>query len=170
MQNDQRLFIERNLAAQLSKEHQPASCHTEWTNAGFTFRVLTHYNKIFVVWRQGSNGPQALGKFRVVEFELDSRNGIGVCIESDLGSAPDGMQWVSHDPSRLFDLPVFAHVPFISEVTYIPESHDPDNFVVRVPLVFKTASNPAAAKPNDIYVTQIGEFRGRYPEFADLKL
>ena len=170
MQNDQRLYIERSLAAQLSKENQPPSCHTEWVNAGFTFRILTHYDKILVVWRQGPKGPQVLGKLRITEFELDSRNGLGVCIESDLGSKPDGMQWVSHDPSRLFDLPVFAHVPFISEVTYIPESQDAGNFVVRVPLVFKTASNPSAPKLNDIYVTQIGEFRGRYPEFEDLKL
>ncbi len=170
MQNDQRLYIERSLAAQLSKQIQSPKDHDEWTNSGFTFRVLVHYDKILVVWKQGLKGPQVLGKLRITEFELDSRNGLGVCIESDLGSKPDGMQWVSHDPSRLFDLPVFAHVPFISEVTYIPESQDTSNFVVRVPLVFKTASNPSAAKLNDIYVTQIGEFRGRYPEFADLKL
>lgn len=170
MNIDQRLYIERSLAAQLSKQIQPPKDHDEWTNSGFTFRVLVHYDKIFVVWKQGSNGPQILGKFRVSNFDLGTYDGIGVYIESDAGEAIDGGIWVGHTPTRLFGLPVFAHVPFISEVTFTPNGHTPEKFVVRLPVVFKTQSNPAEPKPGDIYVTQIGEFRGSYPEFAGLKL
>ena len=170
MNLDQRLYIERTLAAQLSKQEQASKDHDEWLNSGYTFRVLVHYDKIFVIWKQGPNGPQILGKLRVYNFDLDTVEGLGVCVESDVGHSVDGCNWIGHTPRRLFGLPVFAHVPFISELTYTPDGRDPEKFVTRLPLVFKTQSNPSDPKIGDIYVTQIGEFRGTYPEFADLKL
>ena len=170
MNLDQRLYIERSLAAETSKRNQSAADHAEWTAAGFTFRVLAHYDKIFVVWKQGPKGPQILGKLRLTNIDASTFDGLGVCIETDITNTDDGVQWVSHSPARLFGLPIFVHVPFISEITFTPESRNPEKYVLRFPLVFKTASNPNSPIAGDIYVTQIGEFRGSYPEFADLKL
>ena len=170
MNLDQRLYIERSLAAEISKRDQSKTDHSEWEASGFTFRVLAHYDKIFVVWRHTLRGPQILGKLRVINFDACISSGLGAAIETDTTDSGEGVQWVGHSPARLFDLPVFAHVPFISEVTYAPEARNPEKYVIKFPLVFKTASNPNSPIAGDIYVTQIGEFRGQYPEFADLKL
>ena len=111
-----------------------------------------------------------MGTLRIINFDACTSSGLGAAFETDITDNGEGVQWVGHSPARLFDLPVFVHVPFISEVTYAPESRNPEKYVVRFPLVFKTASNPNAPIAGDIYVTQVGEFRGQYPEFADLKL
>ena len=171
MITDQRLHLERSLAAENSKKHQNLTDHEDWINSGFTFRTLCHYDKIFVVWKQGINGPQILGKLRIINVGLDTYDGFEVCIESDIESfAIDGTQWIGHNPTRLFGLPVFAHIPYICEVTFTPDGRCPDKSILRFPVVFKTEGNPAMPKVGKIYVTQIGEFRGLHPEFADLKL
>lgn len=167
---DQKLFLERSLAAQNSQKHQTAEDHTAWNKSGFTFRSLCHYNKIYVVWKQCLDGPQVLGRFRVINLELSTQEGLGVCIESDVGEGIDGTQWVNHNPTRLFGLPVFAHIPYLCEVSYTPEGRNPDHFITRIPIVIKTTNNPSTPKVGNIYVTQIGEFRATYPELAELKL
>lgn len=170
MQLDQRLYLERSLAAEQSKRHQSAADHSEWEGMGFTARLLCHYDKILVVWKQGANGPQILGRLRIVNADASTFEGIGVCVEVSVGDGPDSMQWITHTPARLFGLPIFMHVPFINEITYTPEGRKPEKMVLRFPLVVKTAGNPNSPKLGNTYVTQIGEFRTLYPEFADLKL
>lgn len=170
MHMTQRLYLERSLATDCSLASQSEQDHLDWTNSGFTFRVLCHYDKLFVIWKHADSGPEVLGRIRVINLDACTRDGLGVCLDTNITSKDDGAHWVSHNPSRLFGLPVFAHVPFISEVSYTPEGRTPEKFVTRFPLVFKTCSNPNDPVIGDTYVTQLGEFRNTYPEFEDLKL
>lgn len=170
MNSDQRSYLERSLAAECSQRHQTPAEHAAWLGMGYTARILCHYDKVFAVWAQTDKGPNILGKFRVSAVDCCTRDGFGVSIQSDVRKNPEDFVWVSHNPARLFGLPVFAHVPFTPELTYTPDSRHPEKFTLRFPVVFKTASNPHMPVNGDIYVTQIGEFRNLYPEFADLKL
>lgn len=171
MFHNQRLFLERSLAAEASKTYQSAEDHSDWEKCGFTFRSNCHYDKIFAVWQHIDGAPVILGRIRVRDFDLDSREGLGVCVESNLHH-DDGedMEWVTNKPLRLFDTPIFAHVPFMAEVSFTPENSKPDTWIVRVPVVFKTESNPRDPKEGHIYVTAISEFRATYPQYKDLKL
>lgn len=166
---DQRQYLERSLAFDASKAFQSHADHTEWANSGYTFRVLCHYDKIFAVWRHTASGPVILGGIRVRNPELTTGDGLGLCLESEIGGTQSSL-WIGHSPRRLFGLPVFAHIPFMAEVSYIPEASRPDVHIVRVPVVFKTPSNPKTLVEQDIYVTQIGEFRAMFQQFENLKL
>lgn len=170
MQPEQRSYIERSLAIERSKRYQKPADHAEWTACGFTTRVLCRYNKFFVVWQQVNNAPKILGRFRVLNMELDIYQGLGLCIETTTRFKSEDMYWVSHTPSRLFDLPVFAHVPYLVDLSYLPLPEAPENPILRIPLVIKTASNPGYPVEGHIYVSQVGEFRATYPEFADLRV
>ena len=168
---DQRLYLERSLALEASQRNQTPSEHTAWLDSGFTFRVMCHYNKIFCVWEHTKDDPKILGKFRICNADMDTYEGIGICIETDVKGSKEGLAWVSHKPARLFDLPVFAHTPFISEILYTPAHSTPNNQTgISLPCVFKTQSNPKNPVVGDIYVTQIGVFRTMFPKFADIKL
>ena len=170
MHLDQRRYLERSLATENSKRSQTPADHEEWSAAGYVCRVLCHYDKIFAVWRETDTGPEIMGRIRVIDIEATTRYGLAVCLESSVRGLGEDLLWVGHEPDRIFGLPVFCHVPYISDVTFTPESRVPEHYVTRFPLVIKMRSSPFNPVNGDVYVTQIGEFRSRYPKFADLKL
>lgn len=170
MDHHQRLYVERSFSAERSKRYQTPADHDEWTAAGFTARILCHYNKIFVVWKQVDGGPKILGRFRVIGMDLDVSEGLGLSIETTVRSKAEDIQWVSHTPARLFDLPVFAHIPYLVDLSYLPRAESAGTPVLRVPLVIRTAGNPDYPVEGGVYVSQIGEFRATYPEFSDLRV
>lgn len=163
-------LIDVELSTKSSEENQPPHEHQQWLKCGFTFRVQCHFNKIFAVWRQSEDGPIILGKFTVIDVSSDSENGFCISLETDILGVEQTVQVVSHSPCKLFGLPIFAHIPHISEVTFTPHHRVAHN-ILRVPIVFKTSSNPYKnLKDGDIYVTQVGEFRNTNLQYADLKL
>ena len=166
----ERQCLERSLASESSRKSQTTEDHEGWLSSGFTFRVQCHYNKLFCVWKHTEHGPEVLGRFRVVNADLDTYTGLGICIETDLANDVDGMIWIDHKPKRLFGLDIFGHIPYFSEITYTPEPNRAENFVLRIPVVFKSKSNPNNPVVGDVYLTQVGEFRHTYPKFADMKL
>lgn len=170
MNLDQRQYLERNLAAEASERAQAPADHAEWVSAGYTCRIPCNYDKILVVWCETDDGPRVTGRLRFINLEADTRTGLGVCIESiKSGGKPEHL-WVTHSPVRLFGLPMFGHVPFIADVTYTPENRNPEKFTIRFPFVLKTKSNPYHPVVGDTYVSQLGEFRKRFAQFADLVL
>jgi hypothetical protein len=170
MDHHQRLFVERSLSAERSKRCQPPADHDEWTAAGFTARILCHYNKIFVVWKRTESGPKILGRLRIVGMDLDVTEGLGLSIETTVRSKAEDIQWIGHTPTRLFDLPVFAHIPYLVDLSYLPRGDFADAPVLRVPIVIRTAGNPDYPVDGGVYVSQIAEFRATYPEFSDLRV
>lgn len=170
MITDQRQYLERELALEASQRNQTPSEHAAWLGAGFTFRVACHYNKIFCVWQHTGGEPKILGKFRICNADMDTYEGLGLCIETDIRGSKEDLMWVTHKPARLFGLQVFAHIPFICEVLYTPPQSDARKTGVTIPCVFKTRSNPKNPVVGDTYVTQIGVFRTLFPEFANIKL
>lgn len=170
MHADQRNYLEKSLAMEASRKYQSFEDHDDWMACGHTFRVLCHFGKIFAVWRQTEDGPEVMGKFRIANIGIDTKEGVGVSIATDVRGEDEDYLWISHTPTRLFNLPIFAHVPYLCDISYTPGTHSQVGMVLRFPLVFKLASTPKSPVVGDIYVSQIGEFRATYPEFADLRL
>lgn len=161
---DQRLFIERSLASQSADISLSPSDSVLWHTAGFTARTLCHYDKIFVVWRQFLDKPEVIDSIHVRDVDVTTKDGFAVCVETDTDE-----QWITHMPSRIGNHHIFCHVPYLTDITYMP-GPNPDKMVLRFPLVFKTASNPRFLVEGDVYVSQLSEFRTTYPEHKDLKL
>lgn len=142
---------------------------TAWQDAGFTFRTLCHYNKTFVVWRHFMGEPLVVDSLTVKAVSCDTRSGLAVRIHNQ----EDEPTWITHHPSQLFGYPVFAHIPYLLDISYLPidvsKSATAGN-VLRFPVVFRTQHNPKSNLVEEVYyLSQVGEFRNTYPEFKDRK-
>lgn len=163
-----RRYLERSLALKAAAQHLTPRDYADWRLYGFTHRSLCHYNKVFAVWRQTPEGPVVIDSITVTEISVDSIDGFAVRIRNAAGEH----QWLCHKPDRLFHLPVFAHIPFMPDITFLPrqEKGDIESMQLKFPIVYKTAGNPDRLVNGLVYLTQVGEFRSTYPQFADLRL
>lgn len=167
MTTSQRLALERSLAHESSKAYQSQEDHLAWTSAGHTFRTLCHINKIFVIWKHTLDGPEPLGSIRIVGVNLETKTGMSVCIAVTL-AGKESRQWITHNPSRIQNLPIFAHIPYMCDLTYTPEPNYHNNMVLRFPIVFKLEASPKFPVNGGIYLSHLGEFRSNNQEFSDL--
>ena len=163
---DSRIFIEKSLASNLAEASLSPEEFELWKNYGFTFRNLVHFNKVFAVWEHTSNGPVVVDSLTVTGVYVDTFSGFSGSVRNSEGKT----HWIKHTPSRILDLPVFAHVPFIPEITYLPKPTHEAPLQLKFPLVFKTEKNPNYLEDGATFVTQVGEFRATYPQFAELRL
>jgi len=161
-----RRSLEKTLAFRLAESTLSASEFSEWNLYKFTHRALCHHRKVFCVWEHSSNGPIVLDSITVTGIHVDTNNGFSVSVKNGSGQR----QWVTHKPARIFDLPVFAHIPFIPDVTFLPRTLDEEQMTLKFPLVYKTEGNPDRLVEGLLYVTQVGEFRATFAQFADLRL
>lgn len=161
-----RRSLEKTLAFRLAESSLTTSEFLEWQACRFVHRALCHHKKVFCVWEQGSDGPIILDSLMVTDIHVSTHNGFSVSVKNHEGQR----QWVTHKPVRLFDLPVFAHVPFMPDITFLPRVMEEEPMTLKFPLVYKTEGHPEYPVAGLLYLTQIGEFRATYPKFADLRL
>lgn len=163
---ESRKYLERSLALKAAETSLSQKDFNDWRLLGFTYRALCHKNKVFCAWEHSSKGPVVVDSLTVDEIEVDTATGFGVRIRN----AAKEYQWLEHAPHRVFDLPVFAHVPFMPDVSYLPRKDAETHLLLKFPIVYKTQGNPDRPVEGLLYLTQIGEFRATYPQFADLRL
>lgn len=163
---DGRIYLEKSLAVKVAEaDLSPEECAI-WKSYGFTFRSHCHYNKVYAVWEHTAHGPVIVDSLTVTGVYCDTSAGFSGSLRNSEGQT----HWVKHSPERVLDLPVFAHVPFMPEITYLPKPTQDAPMQLKFPLVFKTQGNPNYLTEGFVYVTQIGEFRANYPQFGELRL
>lgn len=158
--------MEKVLAADAADKFLSPQDSQAWHDCGYTFRCYNHFNKILVIWRCFAGEPEVMDTVTVSSVECDTYDGLGVKV---LNNSKESL-WLAHYPKKLWDYPVYAHVPFISQLQYVPGTKG-CNPTLRFPLVFKSEHNPRNHLIDGVvYITQLSEFKSSYPKYKDIRL
>lgn len=160
MEPDRKQF-EKEMVEQAA-HRMPLTDYAGWQLARVAHRVSIHEGSLLVLWcLRADHQPELLDVFRAEQIDADWTCGIEVLMVARNGSAT----WVSHDPMRLAGENVFVWIPFAPDIRY--ERHPKkDGYVLRASLAMRINSHPDSAVPGDCYLMPVGEFRGRFPQFA----
>jgi len=157
--------IERDHAEQMAAKLSPEE-YALWRTTPVASRISVHQDSILIMWSLEGDQPKLIDVFTVVEVRASWR--LGMSLRLDSKSYSEVPLWITHEPTPLFGKPVFVWMPFMPDVRY--ERHPrADGWVMRTSLSVRTQSHPDTLTDGDIYLTSIGEFRGRYPQFASTR-
>lgn len=155
---------DRQLACKAAYEALTEEEHYAWNACRYTFRTLTNYDKLFVIWDIENGIPKIIGRIRTLELSLCSE-GFNAQVSVEIGNSVAEMS-VTHAPMPLFEDKVFCHIPFIVTAFYTPRPQT-GKMVLRLPFVFKTQAKPWD-KHSGVRVSQLKELREMFPEMEDL--
>lgn len=159
--------LEKTLAIECASLTLRPQEYAKWLDYRYVSRVLVSKGKIFAVWRWNTKDrkPVIVTSLTVKAVSCCTKYGLEVTLETSKRETIT----VGHNPKRLADLEIFSHVPFLPDVTYTPQESGSQNYVLRLPLIFRMAGNPERPADGYMYATPVGEFRANYPEFADCR-
>lgn len=139
-----------------------------WQARPVTSRMTASKGSIFVLWKMSADmRPMIVDAFEVIDIDLTTMEGLRVWVESKrfarLGYA------ITHKPSQLAgDQEVFAWVPFIPNVNYMPHPGG-KGWVLRAEICARTRSRSQDPVAGDTYLSPVGEFRARFRAFAEVR-
>jgi len=162
---DSRPALEKSFAVKFAKSNLSEENFAVWISMHYTARFHCHYGKVFVVWKHTTLGPSILDMLTVVAVHCDTYDGFSISFTNTAGES----QWVEHKASKLFGLQVFAHIPFMPEISFLPKPNDDKHHQLKFPVVIKSEGNPRFLVEGDTYITQFGEFRDTYPQYGGLR-
>lgn len=149
-------------AAALLPLHQ----YAKWQRLRIAHRISVHEGCVLVLWKAKADGsPLVIDSYEVVEASCSFAEGV----ELQLVNAGD------QDPSfigqRPFELhpDVFVWCPYHNDVRWLPNPKAPGRNVLRLSLAMKMRSHPAHWVAGDTYLTPVGEFRHKWPAFANTR-
>lgn len=138
-----------------------------WNECRFTYRTFAHENKIFAIWHVVDAEVVVLGSLRILQPSLSTETGLSLAallkvegFETDI--------CITHTPTPVYEDKVFVAIPHIITARFCPQGFQ-GNFVLQTPVVIKSQ-----AKPYDpVYgtrMTQLSEFRAKYPQFKEARI
>jgi hypothetical protein len=136
-----------------------------WRDCRYTFRCLSHYNKIFALYDTKNGEPKILGKITVLEPNICRYEGLGMQVRVDLETGATYEVAIIQAPTPVYEGKVFMHVPFNVTAFYLPRNH---RMNLQLPIVVKTQ-----AKPHDASGTRVlglSAFKKEFPQFLGVKL
>jgi hypothetical protein len=172
MSMEERAAFERNMAYQMAST-LPPEVHKLWASCRHTTRNHVQTHTIFVLWQSFLDEPSIVGSIHVSDAAIDFSSGLGVKLKiTYMGSTRQ--VWVAHCPADILgDGRVFSHIPFKADLSYVPRkgyAARENDFVLKVPIVFRTQGNPTDLRDGELQVTPIGAFRQAYPQFTEIRL
>ena len=161
MEPNKRRHQEIDLAEQAA-ERMSLEEYARWQRARVAHRVSVHVGCIMVAWHMTAARVPQVRRAALIVTDLQMDAGNGVCIVFN-------DTWtVGHKPSHLDGLCPFVWVPFFPDVRWEPHPQG-EGMVLRVAMAMRFNSHPDHWTAGDTYLTPVGEFRGRFPQFAETK-
>lgn len=148
-------------AAVLLPLHQFA----KWQHLRVAHRISVHEGAILVLWKAKADGtPEVLDSCEVTEVQASFARGLelGLCWREE------GTQYVGQRPVEAHP-DVFLWCPYHNDVRWLPNPKVPGRSVLRLSLAMKMRSHPAHWVAGDTYLMPVGEFRHKWPAFANTK-
>lgn len=161
--------LEREWASYEARLHLPSQDRADWDTLRFTTRPFAYYDKIFVAWHVHKGEPHVKDILTVVGLDASFREGLWVRLQSEVRKQEF---IVSHRPRRLFDLNVFAWIPFFNELRYVSADwNDPAaSRNLRLSMCFKMRHKYEEMLEEGVdYLSELHNFRSRWPQYRDTR-
>ena len=165
MNKQERIALETKLANELV-----ASCLNKedkllWGHSDFAFEDSCQHGKYFVIWSKVLGQIKVLDHIKVLDIACSSMHGFSVKIRNRAGD----LKYIDHKPTRLWNYPLFSHIPHTMYVTYLQRGISEKVF--RGTMMFKEYENPDHSEENSgPFVMGLSRFRATYPEHKSLIL
>lgn len=160
--------LERLWTQKAAKDTLSPQDYMLWQELGSTHRLYVGIGRTLLVWQADNGVPSP-----VCGVHIESANAsFGQGFKLSLRRHDNWVAQISHTPTKLPGLPLFAWVPCFSEVRWAPIDYDqPEGQrYLTVPLCIKMQSNPAKGLvEGDIYVSSVMQFRQDWPQLKNLQ-
>jgi len=148
-------------AAALLPLHQ----YAKWQRLRISHRISVHEGLVLVLWKAKADGsPEVMDSFELTGLHVDFTHGVELC----LTSKEEGSTLVAQRPTELHP-DVFVWCPYHNDVRWLPNTKVPGRSVLRLSLAMKMRSHPTHWVAGDTYLTPVGEFRHKWPQFANTR-
>lgn len=146
-------------AAALLPLHQ----YAKWQRLRIAHRISVHEGCVLVLWKAKADGsPEVVDSCELRAVSADFTSGIALEFRWGNTARPS---WVGQKPAQVHD-DVFVWCPYHNDVRWLPNPKAPGRSVLRLSLAMKMRSHPAHWVAGDTYLTPVGEFRHKWPQFS----
>lgn len=133
-----------------------------WQTLRTGHRVSTHHNAVLILWKAKADGsPEILSWFTVTNLGI-GLDGMRIDLTDRYGERTS----VTNQPVALHPA-VFVWAPFYNEVRRLPNSKDPRQMIIRTAIAMRIKSHQLRWIAGDVYLTPVGEFRVKWPQYKD---
>jgi hypothetical protein len=144
----------------------PVEAYAAWQRLRVPHRISVHKGCVLVLWKACADGtPDVVSACEVVSADMSFERGVSLGLK---WRGVFGTQEISQVPSQLHP-DVFAWCPYHNDVRWLPHPQNPEQQVLRLSLVMKMRSHPSFWVAGDTYLTPVGEFRHKWPQYASMK-
>lgn len=163
--DDSRHMLELTWARELTlKQSQAEQDH--WAQMKIAHRVAVNKNKFLIVWKATADGQaEVINSLKLVRMDSSLDQGMRLLFLDQVGS----MVWVDHTPRAFAGTDVFVWLPFFNNVKYGPNHYNEQTWGIRLAINMKMRSHPDYWVHGHTYLTELPEFRARFPRFAETK-
>ena len=141
--------------------------YAAWQLHAVPHRVSVHRNAVLVLWRWHADGtPEMLDAFTVTGIDLSWSRGLEIMLEA---SSKGRSTWsVGQRPTRLANGEIFVWTPYFPDIRYEPKPEG-EGWLLRASLCMRMKSHPDTVVAGDSYLMPVGEFRGRFPQYKNIR-
>lgn len=152
--------------AEKAAEALPLEDYARWQVCTVAHRVSVQRGSVLVLYKMHADGrPEPLQSFKLTEIDLSWNTGLQL---SFLSSGLSQMDYhVKQSPDMLAH-DIFCWTPFFPDVRYEPHPEG-EGWLLRTALCIRMRSHPDHPVPGDTYLMPVGEFRGRFPQYASVR-